>query len=233
MEFFSDLHTRLANDERVHDVISTHVKQMDAVTRVALAHLSAIHNHKHPPSDLLFESHQQLRLLTHTTHLPQLIASVPTGHFFRYHHLCARLLQNICYWSLLLIYLEQPRLVVSLDQLVQLTTLSIGLPSSSTSESSTTTTTTTIPFHIPIEDFLHGCISLINDLTRYAITGVIHEDYTRPLRISHFCQQLYAGFQLLDLKNDSLRKRFDGLKYDIKKLEEIVYNIKIRGLPSS
>lgn len=35
---------------------------------------------------------------------------------------------------------------------------------------------------------------------------------------------------MLNLKNDGLRKRFDGLKYDVKKIEEIVYDISIRGL---
>lgn len=39
-----------------------------------------------------------------------------------------------------------------------------------------------------------------------------------------------AGFRLLNLKNDHLRKRFDALKYDLKKIEEVVYDISIRGL---
>lgn len=39
-----------------------------------------------------------------------------------------------------------------------------------------------------------------------------------------------AGFRLLSLKNDSLRKRFDALKYDVKKIEEVVYDLSIRGL---
>jgi len=42
--------------------------------------------------------------------------------------------------------------------------------------------------------------------------------------------ELYEGFQLLNLKNDNLRKRFDSIKYDVKKIEEIVYDISIRGL---
>ncbi len=45
--------------------------------------------------------------------------------------------------------------------------------------------------------------------------------------------ELDSGFRLLNLKNDNLRKRFDGLKYDIKKVEEVVYDITIRGLKPS
>lgn len=35
---------------------------------------------------------------------------------------------------------------------------------------------------------------------------------------------------MLNLKNDSLRKRFDALKYDVKKIEEVVYDLSLRGL---
>lgn len=42
--------------------------------------------------------------------------------------------------------------------------------------------------------------------------------------------ELNAGFRLLNLKNDMLRKRFDALKYDVKKIEEVVYDLSIRGL---
>ena len=41
---------------------------------------------------------------------------------------------------------------------------------------------------------------------------------------------LNVGFRLLNLKNDALLKKFDGLKYDVKKVEELVYDISIRKL---
>ena len=69
--------------------------------------------------------------------------------------------------------------------------------------------------------------------SRLAINSVTAGEYNRPVRISNFIQELNAGFRLLNLKNDSLRKRFDGLKYDIKKVEEVVYDISIRGLKTS
>lgn len=55
-------------------------------------------------------------------------------------------------------------------------------------------------------------------------------NYSRPCEISKFVAELNAGFRLLNLKNDSLRKRFDALKYDVKKIEEVVYDLSIRGL---
>lgn len=66
--------------------------------------------------------------------------------------------------------------------------------------------------------------------SRLAVNSVTAGDYTRPLRISNFINELDSGFRLLNLKNDPLRKRYDGLKYDVKKIEEVVYDLSIRGL---
>ena len=77
-------------------------------------------------------------------------------------------------------------------------------------------------------------------------------DYQVPLRISHFVKDLHAGFQVLNLKNDVLRKRSDSIKYSVsmalpgqndkptidadvavlkvKKIEEVVYDLSLRNL---
>ena len=39
-----------------------------------------------------------------------------------------------------------------------------------------------------------------------------------------------AGFQILNLKNDSLRRRSDGLKYKVKDVEDVVYDLSLRNL---
>lgn len=66
--------------------------------------------------------------------------------------------------------------------------------------------------------------------SRLAVNSVTAGDYNRPIRISNFINDLDSGFRLLNLKNDPLRKRYDGLKYDVKKIEEVVYDLSIRGL---
>ena len=48
--------------------------------------------------------------------------------------------------------------------------------------------------------------------------------------ISAFVKDLFAGFQLLNLKNDILRKRADAVKYDVKRVEDVVYDLSLRGL---
>lgn len=45
-----------------------------------------------------------------------------------------------------------------------------------------------------------------------------------------FLNDLFAAFRKLNLRNDLLRRKFDGLKYDLKKVEEVLYDVEIRGL---
>lgn len=55
-------------------------------------------------------------------------------------------------------------------------------------------------------------------------------DYERPLLINQFVKDVFAGFQILNLKNDILRRRSDGLKYRVKDVEDVVYDLSLRNL---
>ncbi|KAL9134526.1 MAG: hypothetical protein Q9175_004292 [Cornicularia normoerica] len=85
-------------------------------------------------------------------------------------------------------------------------------------------------FHMTIEEYLHSLISLIEELARLAVNSVTLGDYHRPLEISRFVKDLHAGFQILNLKNDNLRKRSDSIKYNVKKIEDVVYDLSLRNL---
>lgn len=85
-------------------------------------------------------------------------------------------------------------------------------------------------FHVTIEEYLQSLITLIEELARLAINSVTLGDYQRPLQISQFVKDLHAGFQILNLKNDSLRRRSDSIKYNVKKIEDIVYDLSLRNL---
>ncbi|KAI9742309.1 MAG: hypothetical protein M1818_004209 [Claussenomyces sp. TS43310] len=85
-------------------------------------------------------------------------------------------------------------------------------------------------FHISIEEYLQALITLIEELARLAINSVTLGDYQRPLQISQFVKDLHAGFQILNLKNDSLRRRSDSIKYSVKKIEDVVYDLSLRDL---
>ncbi|OCT48440.1 Translin-1 [Cladophialophora carrionii] len=85
-------------------------------------------------------------------------------------------------------------------------------------------------FHITIEDYLLALTYTIEELSRLAPNAVTLGDYARPLQISRFIKDVHAGFQLLNLKNDILRRRNDALKYNVKKVEDVVYDLSLRGL---
>ncbi|KAL8709612.1 MAG: hypothetical protein Q9220_005704 [cf. Caloplaca sp. 1 TL-2023] len=101
-------------------------------------------------------------------------------------------------------------------------------------------------FHITTEEYLHALISLIEELARLAVNSVTLGDYQKPLQISKFVKDVHAGFQILNLKNDSLRRRSDSIKYSVrmpplttdtaltimqvKKVEDVVYDLSLRNL---
>ncbi|KAJ7515994.1 hypothetical protein O6H91_22G038200 [Diphasiastrum complanatum] len=85
-------------------------------------------------------------------------------------------------------------------------------------------------FFVDLEDYLIGLCNMSNELPRYVVNQVTAGIYDCPKRVSLFLSDLYAAFRILNLRNDFLRKRFDGIKYDLKKVEEVLYDVQIRGL---
>ena len=71
---------------------------------------------------------------------------------------------------------------------------------------------------------------MTSDLSRLATNSVTMGDFELPLMIASFVKDLFSGFQLLNLKNDILRKRGDAIKYDVKRVEDVVYDLSLRGL---
>ncbi|CAK7208725.1 Translin-1 [Sporothrix bragantina] len=85
-------------------------------------------------------------------------------------------------------------------------------------------------FHIALEEYLSALTSLTDELGRLAMNAVTLGDGELAVRISRFVKELHAGFQLLNLKNDFLRKKVDGVKYAVKKVEGVIYDLALRGL---
>jgi len=86
------------------------------------------------------------------------------------------------------------------------------------------------PFDLDVEDYLHGVCGLPRELARLCVNCVRNENYQLPIKISRFVSSLYSGLRLLNLRNDPLRRKFDGLKYDLQKIEEVMYDITLRKL---
>ncbi|XP_073044365.1 uncharacterized protein [Primulina eburnea] len=90
-----------------------------------------------------------------------------------------------------------------------------------------------LEFGLDVEDYLVGICFMSNELPRYVVNQVTAGDYDCPRKVLKFLTDLHAAFRMLNLRNDFLRKKFDGMKYDLKRVEEVYYDVKIRGLATN
>lgn len=70
-------------------------------------------------------------------------------------------------------------------------------------------------WYSPLPFIILTCCDTDRLQSRLAVNTVTLGDYARPVQIGNFIKNLFAGFQLLNLKNDVLRKRSDGMKYSV------------------
>lgn len=145
----------------------------------------------------------------------QLAQHVPPSTYYRFSDHWNWTTQRVVSYIGLVVYLETGHLLVSRETCAEI----LGLKKQQSEG-----------FHLDLEMYLMGVLQMVSDLSRFAINSVTLGDYNRVLSLQSFIGNINSGFRMLNLKNDALRKRFDSLKYDVKKIEEIVYDLTIRGL---
>ncbi|KAM0790483.1 hypothetical protein ACM66B_003358 [Microbotryomycetes sp. NB124-2] len=231
---FDDLRDTLEQDQQLRDEIRDAVKQLEQDERQCLTVLQRAH--QTPQSQTKDILNQVDSLLSNVrSSLARLAQTIPPHQFYRYNSMFQHALQNA---SFIIVFH---------------TFLSTSVSSSSMSDDQSGVGEPQIPtrdqvsqrldlnnnqqddlskdkFFLPTEEYLHSLISLLNELSRLAINRVTLGDFDAPVKYSRFAKELSTAFSVLNLKNDSLRKRFDSIKYDVKKLEEIVYDLSLRGL---
>ncbi len=82
---------------------------------------------------------------------------------------------------------------------------------------------------ISAEDYLCGISDLTGELLRKAVYDVIHKKYDEAEKIQKLVHDIYGEFLKLHLRNNELRKKSDSIKWNLKKLEEVMYDISIKG----
>ncbi|XP_072902220.1 translin isoform X1 [Hemitrygon akajei] len=213
-ELFSMVQASLAADQDVREEIRKVVQVLEQTAREILTLLQTVHQmsgFKEIPNKC-----QKARehFDTVKTHLAELKTKFPADQYYRFNEHWRFVLQRLIFLAAFVVYLESETLVTR-KGVAEILGIEMHRDKG---------------FHLDIEDYLSGLLILANELSRLALNSVTAGDYSRPLRISSFINELDSGFRLLNLKNDSLRKRYDGLKYDVKKIEEVVYDLSIRGL---
>ncbi|KAG9315886.1 Translin [Chiua virens] len=226
------LNELLEQDVEIRERIKDQVSSLDKKTRGMLGILNKIHS---TPTDALPPLLDSVRPILRSCcdDSAAITSLVPPNQFWRWKDMWSNSLRTAVYSAALVEYLSSGTLI-SLSQANEM----LGIKNVWVDR-----------FSIAVEDYLHGLISLVNELSRLAVNAVTLGDYEAPLRISVFVKDIFAGFSMLNLKNDTLRRRFDSLKYDLKKIEEggfpvsftcwvlktssVVYDVSLRKLADS
>ncbi len=74
------------------------------------------------------------------------------------------------------------------------------------------------------QDYLMGICDLTGELARKAVT-IAHKDPKEVEKIKDLVEKIFGEFLKFNLRNSELRKKSDSIKWNLKKLEEVVYDL--------
>lgn len=80
-----------------------------------------------------------------------------------------------------------------------------------------------------VEVYLMGLCDLSGELVRKAINSSIKEKYSIAVNIRNLLEEMYTELSKFDFKNGEVRRKYDGIKYDLKKLDDLVFELKMKG----
>ncbi|PGH02881.1 hypothetical protein AJ80_08779 [Polytolypa hystricis UAMH7299] len=220
---FENLQAKIDEESHVRDELQDIVQTLAKRGRSTQAILSRAHS---TPSDqltaILDDATKEIRAQKEDVN--RLVAVASKHPFYKYNHSWTRELQNLVFSIQLCSWLgglreerDEKAGFMTIEEVGKFLNVPVNLKDQDA-------------FHLTIEEYLLALISLVEELSRLAVNSVTLGDYSRPLQISKFASEIHAGFQLLNLKNDILRKRSDGIKYSVKKIEDVVYDLSLRNL---
>ena len=77
------------------------------------------------------------------------------------------------------------------------------------------------------DHYLLGICDLCGELGRRAVNSAIAKNPAEVLRIKKVVEELYAELIMFDFRNGELRKKFDSVKYSLKRLEDISLQVSL------
>lgn len=79
------------------------------------------------------------------------------------------------------------------------------------------------------QPYLSGLCDLTGELVRKAVKDVIEKKYDSAKTIHKLVDEIYGAFLEFDLRGGDLRKKSDSIKWNLKKLEDVMYDIELKG----
>lgn len=78
------------------------------------------------------------------------------------------------------------------------------------------------------ETYLSGLADLTGEASRLAVNNVIRNKPESIEKIRTLVNDIYGEFLKLNLRNSSLRRKSDSIKHNLKRIDEVLYDIKLR-----
>ncbi|KAI8473280.1 MAG: Translin [Monoraphidium minutum] len=80
---------------------------------------------------------------------------------------------------------------------------------------------------VELEEYLGGVLDMTGELNRYAVAQATKRNVAEVAACRDLVDGLMGQFLQLDFKNGGLRKKFDALKYTLRKLENTMYELSL------
>lgn len=81
--------------------------------------------------------------------------------------------------------------------------------------------------NVSTEEYLLGLCDLTGELARRAVMRAL-DNFDEVLKIKELVEQIFGEFLKFDLRNSPLRKKSDSIKWNLKSIEEVIYDINLR-----
>lgn len=81
--------------------------------------------------------------------------------------------------------------------------------------------------HTKTHTDLGGVLDMAGELNRYAVARATRRDAAAVRRCRDVADALMGRMLRLDLRNGALRKKFDGLKYTLRRMEQTLYELSL------
>ncbi len=82
--------------------------------------------------------------------------------------------------------------------------------------------------YVSAPDYLSGLCDLTGELMRKANYLAINGDTKEVHRVKELVDKIYEQLLLLDIRDNELRKKFDNVKYNLQKVEDLVLHMQKR-----
>jgi len=77
------------------------------------------------------------------------------------------------------------------------------------------------------EEYLGGLADLTGELGRRAVTLATDRKADEVKKIKEFTEMIYGEFVQFDFRNGDLRRKYDSIKYNLQKMERVLYELEI------